>query len=588
MATYSCRVYKSTGFNSENIPDSLALLNQCSYIDVPAFDIMQERNLAEIRGKASWEQVKDADYCTLSRNGSTWCYIVTNVIMLNEDTFSLSVVQDYITSVGGINALNIVDGITERVHVSDDSYGLYDEQDPLLAPTKVMDVVTQWVLDGTEGQTVAEALLDIAGTTEGRKSKSYIDPAIKELYPDDLEEQLKYATMVPSTISASHIATDFRLGNQILPKPQTVLIPLTGDVAAGENSDDIADLRSLGLEQSIINQVVLPTQFVETHRGEQSGEGSYIGRAVGKSSNVPISSIPYRLHQNVKNQKLNYSDYEKYGIITMAGNMSEFEPYSIMEQGATYPSLGYKADPHTDGRPYFRFKCLNGDSSDRNWWRNAVPGLQWKQVPLIFSTKHGSILDQVKFTNQRFEKAMEHEIAKGQPLVNVFQSGLQNLGNMASGEKPDLLGMLGTAANTMISREVEENRYGMNTLHANQEFALEQNAVVPSLNFPYQAELLRDSEGNGCMVYRYKYSDFDVQRIDKLLTAYGYRYTKLLEKSDFTNRQNFNFVKAHNVTVSNGPRWISDGIAAQLQGGVRVWHRRVDPSLYTTGNPIRS
>ena len=113
------------------------------------------------------------------------------------------------------------------------------------------------------------------------------------------------------------------------------------------------------------------------------------------------------------------------------------------------------------------------------------------------------------------------------------------------------------------------------------------SVVAPTVNFPYNSEIVRDSLGNGALVYLYKYSSNDLARIDKLLTMYGYRVAKKLEKSDFTNRQYFNFVACNNVTVTGNSKWINDGIAEQLKSGVRMWHVLPNPSYYSN-NPIAS
>ena len=67
---------------------------------------------------------------------------------------------------------------------------------------------------------------------------------------------------------------------------------------------------------------------------------------------------------------------------------------------------------------------------------------------------------------------------------------------------------------------------------------------------------------------------------------YGYKYAKPLEKSDFSNRQYFNFVSCQNATFGGNAKWINDGLAEQLRSGVRVWHVLPDISKYTD-NPVK-
>ena len=131
---YSCRLYFNTGFNSNNIPDSPALLDRCNYKDVPSLDIMQDRFLSEIRVKARWNEVKDCDYCVLYTDSSKWAYSVDTISMVATDVAVLSVTQDFINSVGGVANLKILDGITDRVHVTSDDYGEYTAEDELLTP----------------------------------------------------------------------------------------------------------------------------------------------------------------------------------------------------------------------------------------------------------------------------------------------------------------------------------------------------------------------------------------------------------------------------------------------------------------------
>ena len=95
--------------------------------------------------------------------------------------------------------------------------------------------------------------------------------------------------------------------------------------------------------------------------------------------------------------------------------------------------------------------------------------------------------------------------------------------------------------------------------------------------------------GEGILLYRYKYSKADVKRIDKLLTMYGYKVTKQLEKKDFTSRQYFNYIECSSLSVQAKGNYstiaVSDGISKQLQVGTRLWHVKPDSSHYTN-NPI--
>ena len=173
---------------------------------------------------------------------------------------------------------------------------------------------------------------------------------------------------------------------------------------------------------------------------------------------------------------------------------------------------------------------------------------------------------------------------------------------MASATKFDIGGTISNAMamaqaqmNMDLRKEHDIPIYMKERTNELMELNLANSVVVPTVNFPYNSDILRDSYGNGVLVYRYRYSDNDVRRIDKLLTMYGYQVSKPLEADDFVNRRYFNFIKCSNVslnaspTMSNQgvrrPRWFLDGAAAQLRGGVRIWHVIPNESYYND-NPV--
>ena len=157
MAAYNCTLYLNTGFNTINIPDSPALVNGMSSISVPALDINQERFLPSVRVRATWVQVKDADYCKVG----DFYYTIQSITMTSQDVAEISLIPDYITSAGGPAALEILDGLTSRVHVSDDSFGLYGGNDPYMNPAYDMDVISGVYKFGGTVETFVESTLNL-------------------------------------------------------------------------------------------------------------------------------------------------------------------------------------------------------------------------------------------------------------------------------------------------------------------------------------------------------------------------------------------------------------------------------------------
>ena len=551
--SYSCVIYRNTGFNATNIPDSIALLNQFSHDSVPALEILQERNLNSIKIKAYWDQVKDVDYCVLNGN---WVYAVVNVNMLNTDTAELSVIPDYINSTGGIRALNILDGITERVHVSNDGYGLYDEDDPLMTPMQPLQVQTTWHTPGNGSSTYVECTLDPKKTANSGKAKKY-----------DVTGDSDAWVSVPEAVGNT-VFTEFKIPGQSLNSSRGTTMFNMGDA---DVRSAVATLRSLGLEQAIVSQVKYPTSFVDISNYQFTGKEGHWS-----------SSFAFNQHGGIKNNRINYANYEKYGIITCAGDNCEFEP-AALNNGSSKPVIDYKADPNPDGKPYFRYRTVNGNSE---FWRNCLSGMPWKQVPLVFTGKSGSALDTARFQNQSEIAKEQQQVKQDMNAINMGTQTISSMGQMLSGE---IAGALTGFGGNMLGGVLTNAQNTMNYEHQRRselrDFQISQNIVVPTVNFPYNSDGIRDLKNNGILEYRYKLTDFDTARIDKLLTMYGYKYTKALEASDFTNRRYFNFVMAKDISVTGHAAWINDGIAEQLKTGVRVWHVAPNKSYYTN-NPI--
>ena len=66
-------------------------------------------------------------------------------------------------------------------------------------------------------------------------------------------------------------------------------------------------------------------------------------------------------------------------------------------------------------------------------------------------------------------------------------------------------------------------------------------------------------------------------------TCNGERFnSKSLEKTDLTNRPDFNYIEAGEVHITPTvavPKWVREGAEDQLVG-VRIWHKAFDPACY--------
>ena len=139
---------------------------------------------------------------------------------------------------------------------------------------------------------------------------------------------------------------------------------------------------------------------------------------------------------------------------------------------------------------------------------------------------------------------------------------------------------MSTLANGFISMHMAQKQR-LNELEA---FALDAFTVAPAIVFPRIPGLV-DFIGNGVLIYRYHPTRKDLARLDKVLNAFGYAHTKMLELSDFSNRSRYNYVMASGVKINcNIAKFVREAAQDQIAMGVRVWHRKPDNDYATANN----
>lgn len=597
---YSVRLYKNTGFNTSNIPDSPALLNQCQYIDASSgIEWMQDRFLSSISVQvAGYSYVENVDYLRVN----DFYYFVVGIHMTSTDVANFSLKPDFVTSAGGVNGFKILDGVTTRVHISNDGYGKADSNDPMLAPFEPLQIRTVWKKPTTGGTTFLESTVDLEDTQQAKESIGY-------------EDSVSGQTVCVPAIKPPSMVTAFAHTNGVTERHGTKVYSPCSDsgvtAAQKQVSKNISYLRSLGVEQAIVNQVRIPNAYISA-----TPSGAVKSKMTGKSGVWGVPELPFNVF-NLPNKLVDYSAFLKYGLISCSGESCEFEPQDLHLEGdgLSAPSVTYVSDPHLDGKPYFRFQRVNGDNTAGGFWRNCISGMQWKQVPLVFQGASGTALNQLRFENTRDIAERRIGIQKQNTVNEITRAaGATGLSNYV-GDQNTILGQIkaglasgldtiGIGANfitsplnggqnmlqAMSAADDQEKMmnfdYGAELRNQLLDIAINANVYTPTVNFPFNSHIVQDQMENGVLVYRYLYTPTDAARINRLLTMYGYKFSKALDNSDFTNRRYFNFVECANITVGGKARWWNDGIAAQLTGGVRIWHVLPDPGYYGN-NPVR-
>lgn len=600
MAQYTVRVYFQTGFNSVNIPDGPAMLNgneqtvppttEFSYLDFPSLDLNQERFLPLVRIRTSWDVIKNADYCRIG----DWFYFVNGIRMSSGDVAELSLTPDFLTSLGGVSQLVILDGVTDRVHVTDDSYGKYGEDDPYMNPAYDMDVVSKT-------QTIAKAWYTFIETTIDlkvlglQKDQNATEAMVASCTKDGQNYMVTYPTvpMVNGT-------TKYQAGGGGTAVYDLTNVNGQGLFLLGRDTEyqsnlcrkGISQVRALGIDESISGQYSIPTFFVSFPNG--GDPGNFVDTLRGQPGMWQMVEVPF-VYGSARNNRVFYGSQSPYTLASAAGNTLTAKAEEIYGSGMTGPAVMAIADPRRSGRPYYRFTVLNGKSAAIDFYdffRNCVAGQQWMDVPMVLNGKSGGLLDQVNHQASIAKRDMADAFAAQKYEEGAARNKLGAVGDVIQNTLDFRLGSAVTSAinrgTSDFDRNNEYSRYlqqsALERALEEQAFGISQNVVEPTVRFPADPAIFSEITSNGFSVYRSVYKAADIARIDKILTAYGYKHTKILEPSDFTNRRDFNYVKA-SVSIGNIPRWWANGIAAQLAGGVRVWHKRPNPAYYTQ-NPV--
>ena len=312
------------------------------------------------------------------------------------------------------------------------------------------------------------------------------------------------------------------------------------------------------------------------------------------------SGLLFEYDATVKNKRVLYGNINKVGILTTAGNRLESNPENLTGGGETTIKIKSVGDPHTDGAPYHRFLYMDGNASNQAFWLNAVKGLQWRQIPIAFTKKSGSILDRIGFENSRMIADANYKDSRAGLIEDVagaigvgpnFLSALT--GGLGAGIAGASAGGLGAGLTAGIFGAIEgvrayqnaSDQYKLAKRQEQQQFAVGQNVVAPQISVSYDGEAYRDFYGECVIVYRYRPRPTDLARMDKILTMYGYRLNIPACDAPLHNRTYFNYIQASITVGGSLPKWLADGVAVQVSNGVRLWHVKPDSNYYAN-NPI--
>lgn len=122
---YYVYAWKNTGFNAVNLPDKPSRLSLENALRFDAIDTIQNTCIETITIRATFDQAIGIDYVALRPDnvgdaypGGATFFTVQGVNMTSKDVAVLSVLEDFITTCGGVESLLFDGGIIERKSVS--------------------------------------------------------------------------------------------------------------------------------------------------------------------------------------------------------------------------------------------------------------------------------------------------------------------------------------------------------------------------------------------------------------------------------------------------------------------------------------
>lgn len=590
---YKCRLFYNTGFDSVNIPDSPKLLEQYEYKDFPTLDILQDRELNNIRIDATYELIKGADYVQI---GNTY-YIINGYTMLNTNTVQLSLIVDYITSNGGIEAMEVESGWVNRTHIAkeDDLLFNYVLEEPFSPndPLELSDIIPIKEVKNSNEWTILQSTIQLEdlgrnyGETEGLEALWF--KANRET--TDIDSNTVIIPKLPYA-GDDYTETGITSYNNDVGEVLKTFTPGTLYFVSKGANRETTDLnngmtvtRSAGVESAILNQYIIPEAYIDKENtvflGNQDKLYSRLVTFVSKNEKISIGALPFEYNLNVKNKKVFSGKYNQYVLCSnVSGNKITVFPEDI--RGGSVPEVRTCADLRPTGKPWAYFNYYKGNYN--NLMMLSCEGLEWQNAPLIYYSKAGSTLDSYNFNSRFQQNAINFTNKQMSDAYNRLSSvdfEDLNFSNVASGAR-----LASDAAVNIMNLKTNAANYSINKNREIFNFTASQNLVVPEINFP-RSEDLRDYLGNNFYIYRYKLSQNDLQRYDKFLTMFGYSVSLPFTKDLLTNRPYFNYISvgsaqiAYNNGVSMSYRL---GAENQLSSGVRIWHVKPDIRYYETGN----
>lgn len=597
MSIETTKLYQSTGFNRENIPDRSSLLTNPIVVD--SVWVYQTNDIGRIRIKSTWSVVKNIDYCVIGES----YYFVTDVVMMNPNTAELELSLDAVTTIGLNNIINnIAGGWCKRRCVTDD--GLFKNiLNEDFQPTEPLTSDSEFLEVAKRGLLVAVSTIDL----------DKIDH-LCEVYKDAMEQSdINVAVPTVPTIDGNYtkVSVEFnglKTTRELVGKRMYNLIRTPAHMEKYQKA--IRTVWSLGLQDAITGIYYVPVGsltsgwigtmgFYDGVPGDATADNTAV-KEVFTDGREFSTRLDFQYNKEfIFNNKVYATRYNTYRVISVAsGNEASYLASEIYNRQTkpNAPSFVITIDPSEHGtarcKPEtVRGVSLNSTTNEFELFRDSVTGGQWIGANINMNLPKGI----TKSLNQLHQESALNVMGTVGSMVggglpnysgnSVWESASQPgyQGGLIANDRRvgrshmdgGFLGRLAQPATNYATTKARINLQAANTISS------------PDTWFPID-DSLSNYIGNSFYIIRERLSLNDLIKFDQYLTMYGYAVNEPLTKQCFTGRQFFNYIVCENIVLkpmNSYPLRLLDKAKAQLESGIRIWHTPVTQGAFQV-NPI--
>lgn len=567
-------LYFNTGFNVCNIPDSPALIYQCDSITFDDHIALQDYFISSFKLKATWDQVKNADYMHF---GNAWYFVKPR--MINENCAEIFCQLDALTTMGGPLAQNFVGGVLVRAHALSDGVGENTCEDAV-GPSSILRAVNY-----TATPTIGSGAIRVIASTVKLNdiSADLLDPTNKKdalVFSGQITagtEQEEYIVAIPKGPAPAEPTTIHCLGGTT----KTVGYGLY-DADNATVKRNLEYIRSLGLSDCILFSYEIP-EGMATY---SPGTNGHIASLNGANNFIEKVSLSYSsdFGSGIHNRKT-YLTANKFAIRSaLSGDLKEFEAKEIVTSGGAI-TFEVATDPQMGGTSYCAPGVYFGSDNLALKVGNSAKGLPWKEIPIAFNGASGSLLAKNNL-KMSLGDLQRNSLMRTIPTLK----GATDFAYAKEGIISNIAGLSSTIMSGITGSKTYNSNLDPFEYEKTKEIAQFKQSQIVSPDLSTSPALgLQNFLANNFNIIHLVPTTSDQQKIDKFYTMFGYAQPNIaFDKAYLSGRQYFNYIETSGVHIarssaSNYGIAIKNAAEDQLNAGVRIWH--VLPTTVTT-NPI--